>query len=109
MTTPLLIGESVPKEVKNILKSLEVGQRARIGSVEGFIEFVSDEYITVCVSTKPNPKGSRQPMNKCCVCVYPYQWDDLEIEDEHFYDHKAFRGNTNDHPGNEMLPDIDDR
>ena len=58
MTTPLLIGESVPKEVKNILKSLEVGQKARIGSVEGFIEFVSDEYITVCVSTKPNLSNS---------------------------------------------------
>ncbi len=82
---------------------------AKIGSIQGTIEFICEEYITVCVSTKPNPVGSRQPMNKCCVCVYPNQWDDLEIEDSHFQNVKNYKGKTNDHPGNEMLPDMEDR
>lgn len=109
MSTPLFISESVPIEIRNIIKAVQPGCPARYQDFEGTIEFVSDEYITLCVGTKPNPPGSRQPMNKCCLCVYPHMWDDLEIEDEHFYDHKAFRGTTNDHPGNELLPDLNKR
>ncbi len=109
MTIPLFISESVPKEVSNILRSLEVGMPARYKDFEGTIEFVDDSYITLCITKKTNPPGFRQPYNKCCLLIFPYQWDDLEIEDEHFYDHKAFRGKTNDHPGNEMLPDINER
>ena len=48
MTTPLMIGESVPLEVRNILKSLEVGMPIRWKGNEGTIEFVDDEYITMC-------------------------------------------------------------
>ena len=82
---------------------------ARFEQFEGTIEFVSEEYIALCVGTKPNPEGSRQPMNKCCLCVYPHQWDDLEIDDSHFKNVKNYQGKTNDHPGNEMLPDVEDR
>ena len=109
MTTPLFISESIPLEIRNILKSLEVGIPARFEQFEGTIEFLSEEYITLCVGTKPNPEGSRQPMNKCCLCVYPHQWDDLEIDDSHFKNVKNYQGKTNDHPGNEMLPDVEDR
>jgi hypothetical protein len=41
--------------------------------------------------------------------VYPHQWDDLEIDDSHFKNVKNYQGKTNDHPGNEMLPDVEDR
>jgi len=109
MTTPLFLSESVPREVRNILKSLEVGMPARYHGMTGTIEFVSDEYITLCISSKPNPEGFRQPTNKCCLCIFPDMWDDLEIEDEHFYDHKAYRGTTEDHPGNDLLPGLDNR
>ena len=40
MTTPLFLSESVPKEIKNILKSLEIGMPARYQDFEGTIEFV---------------------------------------------------------------------
>lgn len=109
MTTPLFLSESVPKEIKNILKSLEIGMPARYQDFEGTIEFVSEEYITLCISQKPNPPGFRQPYNKCCLCIYQNQWDDLEIEDTHFQDKRNYHGEINCHPGNEMLPDIDDR
>ena len=109
MTTPLFLSEAVPKEIKNILKSLERGMPAKYGDMTGTIEFVSEEYITLCISEKPNPEGSRHPTNKCCLLVYSRDWDDLEIEDTHFQDKRNYHGEVNCHPGNEMLPHVDDR
>jgi len=109
MSTPLFISESIPLEIRNILKSLEVGMPARYQGFEGTIEFVDDLYITLCISKKPNPKGFKQPFNKCCILVYPHQWDELEIDDSSFKNVKNYKGKTNDHPGNEMLPDVEDR
>ena len=109
MSTPLFISESIPLEIRNVLKSLEIGMPARYQDFTGTIEFVSEEYITLCISEKPNPEGSRHPMNKCCLLVYSRDWDDLEIEDTHFQDKRNYHGEVNCHPGNEMLPHVDDR
>lgn len=110
MTTPLFIGESIPREVRNILKSLEIGMLARYKNHEGTIEFVCDDYITICIAMSPNQDpNARRETNKCCLLVYRQNWDDIEIEDTHFYDVKAYTGKTNDHPGNEMLPSVTDR
>ena len=38
------------------------------------------------------------------VLVYPADWDDIYIEDEHFYNHKNYKGYIREHPGNEDLP-----
>ena len=67
MTTPLFLSESIPLELRNILKSLEVGMPARFEQFEGTIEFVSEEYITLCVGTKPNPEGLLK-----IIKIYPY-------------------------------------
>ena len=72
------------------------------------IEFVSDEYITICVSKKLNPEGARQKYNKCCICVYPNQWGDVEVEAIKQYG-KSYKGKIDDHPGNDMLPEVDKR
>ena len=48
-------------------------------------------------------------MNKCCLLCYNSQWDELELDDAHFQYKKAYRGKTNDHPGNDMLPALEDR
>lgn len=106
MTTPLLISESVPREIRNILKSLEVGQPARYKGFDGYIAFVCDEYITICYKEEPQDKSARRPVMQSCLLVYEYQWEDIEIEDEHFYDVKNYHGETNDHPGNELLPPV---
>ena len=110
MTTPLFIGESIPREIRNIMKSLEVGMPVRFKEHEGTIEFICDQYITMCINCKPNedPHCLRK-INKCCILIYEYQWDELEIEDTHFYDVKNYQGTTDDHPGNEMLPEVDNR
>ena len=109
MTTPLFLSESVPREVRNILKSLEVGMPARYKGMTGTIEFVDDAYITLCINCKEMDEHAFKRVSKCCMVIYPEYWDDLEIEDEHFYDHKAYRGTTEDHPGNDLLPNLDNR
>ena len=48
MTTPLFIGESVPLEVRNIINSLSIGAHVRYKNIEGFIDFICDDYITIC-------------------------------------------------------------
>ena len=74
--------------------------------MEGPIDFVCDDYITICISERPNPPGSKQPMNKCCLLVFNKYWDELELDDSLFQHVKAYSGKTNDHPGNEMLPEL---
>ena len=108
MTIPLIISNADRIELRNIMKHLEVGRKAKFDGLEGTIEFVSDEYITICVSKKLNPEGARQKYNKCCICVYPNQWGDVEVEAIKQYG-KSYKGKTDDHPGNDMLPEVDKR
>ena len=108
MTIPLIISNADRIELRNIMKHLEVGRKAKFDGLEGTIEFVSDEYITICVSKKLNPEGARQKYNKCCICVYPNQWGDVEVEAIKQYG-KAYKGKIDDHPGNDMLPEVDKR
>lgn len=110
MSTPLFISESVPIEIRNIIKAVQPGCPARYQDFEGTIEFVSDEYITLCVSKKPNEDPhAKTPWIKCCVVIFEADWDDLELDPAYFQHKKAYRGKTNDHPGNEMLPAMEKR
>lgn len=110
MTTPLLIGESVPLELRNILHSLEIGQPIRFRGMEGTIAFVDDAYITMCFRSYPNEDPSaRRQFTQCCLIIYPQWWDEIEINDEFFQYKKNYHGKTNDHPGNDMLPPLDQR
>lgn len=109
MTTPLFIAEAPGLEIRNIIKSLSVGAKVRWKTHEGYINFIDDEYITICVSEKPNPPGSRHPTNKCCLLCYAAQWDELELDSDYFQHKKAYKGRVNNHPGNDMLPHVKDR
>jgi len=104
MTTPLMIGESVPLEVKKIIETLTLGRRARFRGCEGFIDFISDQYITICYKQKKSLPGSRRPYENSSILVYHWDWDDLEVDDSAMHDVRQYRGKINDHPGNEMLP-----
>jgi len=39
----------------------------------GIIEFICDEYVTICVKTYENK------FRTVCMLVYPNQWKDIEI------------------------------
>ena len=108
MTIPIFLSEAIPLEIRNILKSLEIGMPVRFRSDEGKIEFISDQYITICVREIPD-ENSKYGVRKVNVVCRACDWDELEIEDTHFQNKKNYKGNTNDHPGNELLPPIDER
>ena len=104
MTIPLFIAEAIPIELRNILKSLKNGMPVRLKSgEEGTINFISDDYITVSMNRIEDP-NTMHGYKESNVLVYPHEWDDMEIEDEHFYNHKNYKGVIRDHPGNEDLP-----
>ena len=70
---------------------------------EGTINFISDDYITVSMNRIEDP-NTMHGYKESNVLVYPNEWDEMEIEDEHFYNHKNYKGVIRDHPGNEDLP-----
>ena len=104
MTIPILLSEAVRLELRNILKSLKVGMKVKLKDGEaGLITFVCDDYITVSTNRWEDP-NSMHGYRETVVLVYPHDWEDMYIEDEHFYNHKDYKGKVNDHPGNEDLP-----
>ena len=52
MSTPLYISNAPAIELRNIMKHLQVGNVAKFEDLEGRIEFVCDDYITICVSPR---------------------------------------------------------
>ena len=110
MTTPLFIGESVPLEVRNIINSLSIGAHVRYKNIEGFVDFICDDYITICFREYEHGDPSAcRPTTKCCALVYCQWWDELELDPTYFQYKKAYNGEPNDHPGNEMLPTLAQR
>jgi hypothetical protein len=39
----------------------------------GYVNFISDEYITLCINSNPDP------LRDVCILIYPHQWDDIEL------------------------------
>ena len=55
----------------------QVGLTISYDNTIGDVQFVSEEYITFCVSEKPATcPNSRHPTVKVCMLVYPHQWKD---------------------------------
>ena len=104
MTIPIFLAEAIPLEIRNILKSLERGQKVRLKSgEEGIIDFICDQYITVSTN-RWEDANSMHGYRETKVLVYPNDWDDMYIEADHFYNKKSYKGYIREHPGNEDLP-----
>ena len=42
----------------------------------GYIRFVCESYVTLCISSKPSEdKNARRNLNECCIVVYKEDWD----------------------------------
>jgi len=108
MTIPIFLSESIPLELRNILKSLEIGMPVKFREDTGHIRFISDHYITITVR-KIEDKEYRNGYREVNIVVRMQDWDELEIEDTHFQNKKNYKGKTNDHPGNEYLPPMNKR
>lgn len=57
------------------------GQIVIYKNTQGYINFISEYYITVCVKEYAKPpeeaEHSKQPVRQVCICVPPSQWDDI--------------------------------
>lgn len=48
--------------------------------ISGEIDFISDQYITICVSqTEHTDEYAKRKSNRCCVLCFPQDWDDVVI------------------------------
>tara|TARA_B100000902_G_scaffold353323_1_gene364678 strand:- start:257 stop:604 length:348 start_codon:yes stop_codon:yes gene_type:complete len=104
MTIPLFLAEAIPLEISKILKSLKRGMKVKLkDGEEGVINYIGNEYITV-TTREWEDKGKKNGVGQCNVLVYPEDWDDMYIEDEHFFNKKNYKGYIREHPGNETLP-----
>jgi|TARA_A200000113_G_C8694861_1_gene299944 hypothetical protein len=95
--------------MRNIFKSLKVGQKIGFDGFEGYIFGMYDTYIVMCIN-EIEDKGSRYGKRFVNVLIYPCDWEDILIEPEEYpKDHRNYKGKTDDHPGNDMLPPIEKR
>ena len=57
------------------------GQLVIFDGKQGYVNFISDEYITVCIREYNKPpevaEHSRNKLNQVCVCVFPDKWDQV--------------------------------
>ena len=66
------------------------GQQVIFQNFSGFVNFVSEHYITICIKETPKPKElaehSKSKMNQVCICVYPDKWDQvLQTQQQGFW------------------------
>ena len=58
----------------------KVGVTIKYDNIIGDVQFVGDDYITFCVSERPNTCGhSLYPTCKVAMLVYPHQYKDCEL------------------------------
>lgn len=51
------------------------GQSVKYKDLLGFVDFIDDDYITICI--KSTPSHSKRGSNDCCLCVYPDQYHEI--------------------------------
>ena len=64
------------------LKDFQVGLTIKHNNMVGIIQFISDTYITFCISEKPVVcNNSKYKTTKCCVLIYPNEWKNCVLID----------------------------
>ncbi len=109
MTINLFLANALQIEMRNILQSLELGTYIKFRGETGYISFVGDEYITICTHETVTPE-TLHGKTFCNVLIYAQDWEDIEI-DESLYPRNVrnYHGKIVEHPGNDLLPPIEER
>lgn len=57
------------------------GMTVQWDKILGTVDFISEHYITICVSVKeqPDSEHARHKSNRCCVLCFPQDWDNVII------------------------------
>ena len=60
--------------------TFHVGQYVKWKDHEGVIKFISDRYISICISTRPNDDPlSKHNQREVCICCFSESWKEVEI------------------------------
>jgi hypothetical protein len=51
------------------------GQSVRYKDFTGFVDFISDDYITICI--KSTPAQTKRGTADCCLCVMSKDWQSV--------------------------------
>ena len=58
------------------------GQQVEYDGFTGYVDFIDDAYITVCIAERErhseDSDHSVKKVNQCCVLVCPEQWGDVK-------------------------------
>lgn len=70
-------------KVKSSTTTFLVGDHVKWKHLEGFVNFIDDKYITICVCsyTKDDPYCLHKTQKVCVIC-YPPDWKDVIIQGE---------------------------
>ncbi len=55
------------------IDSFYEGLEVQYKEFSGFVKFVNEEYITICINTNKNP------LRDVCLLVYPNQWAEVKL------------------------------
>lgn len=54
------------------MTSFMLDQTVRFGEFTGYIKFISEQYVTICVK-----ENMDDPMHQVCLCVFHEKWDEI--------------------------------
>ena len=61
------------------MKHFTKGQIVTYKDFHGYVNFISDDYITICIREYEKPsheaEHAKSTIRQVCLCVYPSQWD----------------------------------
>lgn len=79
------------------MKQFYKGQFVIYDNTYGYVNFISEEYITICVReyTKPSQEAEHalSAIRQVCVCVFPNDWDKV-LETQQQVSDKFSTGNA---------------
>lgn len=78
MTTPLFLWNSHALELRDIILSLQEGSYVEYRSHSGYVKFVCDEYITICI------RQGDTKAHDVHLLVYPPNWDEIAVDPVRF-------------------------
>lgn len=78
-----MVSNETSKDQPTPTTSFIVGEHVRWKHLTGFVNFVSEYYITICVCsyTKDDPHCLHRTQKVCVIC-YPMDWKDVEHENQ---------------------------
>ena len=57
------------------------GQQVEYDGFTGYVDFIDDSYITVCIAERERhceDTACKKKVNQCCVLVFPEQWGNVK-------------------------------